>query len=149
MGRILAFIVLLVFAAVLGTCAHAEPLTVGLHVGSVHFPAKGQNNVNPGLYVRTGDWTIGAYHNSYRETTAYAAHKLTTLGPFDVVGGIAYGYQRHSVGGREYGASPGALAPMVGLTYAPSIRILGAQPRFWMLPPTPKNSGVAHLSLEF
>jgi hypothetical protein len=141
--------VLLLVALLCAGAVQAEPLTIGVHLASVHLPAHGQNNVNPGLYVRTGEWVVGGYHNSFRETTVYAARTLTTIGPFDLVGGVAYGYQRHKVGNKTYGASPGALAPMAGLTYAPQVRVFGAQPRIWILPPTPKNSGVVHLSLEF
>lgn len=119
-------------------------------MGSVHLPSKeGQNNVNPGLYVRTGDYTLGAYHNTYSETTVYAARSFALGHGFELMGGLAYGYQLHSVGGREYGASRGAITPLAGLTYAPSLKVFGAQPRIWMLPPTPKNSGVLHLSFEF
>lgn len=128
----------------------AQAVTIGVHVGSAHLPAKdGQNNVNPGLYIRAEAWTVGAYHNTYRETTVYAARTLMTWRGFEVVGGVAYGYQFHTVAGREYGASRGAFTPMAGLTYALPVRLLGAQPRLWLLPPTPKNSGVVHLSLEF
>jgi hypothetical protein len=130
--------------------ARAEPLTIGVHLVSQHLPAReGQNNVNPGLYVRADGWTVGGYHNTYSETTVYAAHTLTAWRGLEVVGGIAYGYQYHTVAGREYGASRGAFTPMAGLTYAPPLRVLGLQPRIWILPPTPKNSGVVHLSMEF
>lgn len=141
---------LLLAALLAAGAAHAEPLTIGVHMGSVHLPAKdGQNNVNPGFYIRADAWTVGAYHNTYRETTVYAARTLTTWRGLEVVAGVAYGYQFHTVAGREYGASPGALAPMAGLTYAPPVRLFGAQPRIWVIPPTPKNSGVVHLSMEF
>lgn len=148
--RVALFLAIVVCWFALSRCAEAAPITVGVHLASQHLPAKaGQNNVNPGLYVRTDAWMVGGYHNTYRETTVYAARTLTTWRGFEVVGGVAYGYQRHGVGGREYGASRGAFTPMAGLTYAPQVRVFGAQPRIWILPPTPKNSGVVHLSLEF
>jgi hypothetical protein len=141
---------LLLAALLCAGAAQAEPLTIGVHLASQHLPAReGQNNVNPGLYVRADAWTVGGYHNTYRETTVYAARTLTTWRGVQLVGGIAYGYQLHTVAGREYGASRGAITPMAGITYAPPVRVFGAQPRIWLLPPTPKNSGVVHLSLEY
>lgn len=132
------------------TDCHAEGLTIGVHVGSQHLPAKpGQNNVNPGLYVRADSWMVGAYHNTYRETTVYAARTVTEWRSIELVAGVAYGYQYHTVAGVAYGASRGAFTPMAGLTYAPDVKIMGARPRIWLLPPTPKNSGVLHLSLEY
>jgi len=142
MGRILAFIVLCVFAAVLGTCARAEPLVIGVHAVSYHAPDRSQNNVNPGLYIRSDRWQVGMYHNSYRDTTTYVSHAWPLGNDFELVGGIAHGYQ-HS------GTSRGALTPMGGITYTSPVKVFGVTPKFFAIPPTPKNSAVVHLALEF
>lgn len=86
MGRILAFIVLLVFAAVLGTCAHAEPLTIGLHVHSLHVPAKeDDSNQNYGLYVRTETGlTVGMYRSTIRRNAPYIGQTFSLYGPVDL-----------------------------------------------------------------
>jgi hypothetical protein len=137
----------MLLAIALFQCAHAA--TVGVHLVSYHAPARGQQNTNPGLYVRADDWQAGIYHNSYSETTVYGGRSFELGNGFEVLAGIGWGYQRHSVGGKTYGASPGALAPMVALTYTLPVKILGMQPKVFAIPPTPKNSAVLHLALEF
>lgn len=63
---------LIAIAALLPGLAMSGEMVIGLHLGSQHYPQRGQNNVNPGLYVRTADgWTAGAYHNSHRKLSAY------------------------------------------------------------------------------
>ena len=67
---------LLIAAALLAAGAFAAPASAGdfgVHLGSVHFPQRDFNNVNPGLYWRSdAGWTAGAYRNSLRRTSAYA-----------------------------------------------------------------------------
>lgn len=142
MGRILVTIVLCVHAAVLGTCAHAQPITVGVHIGSLHFPNRDFNNVNPGLYVRDRDWQAGAYLNSYRHTTAYAGY----VWKLKEVWGPLRKYEMFTGGATGYGDvwSNGPIAPMVVFSYRFETGL-----RLSLIPPTPKNSGVLHLSKEF
>lgn len=46
--------------------------TLGLHVGSQHFPARNYNNFNPGAYYRwDSGWTVGGYYNSVRRFSFY------------------------------------------------------------------------------
>lgn len=65
-------------AALLAAGAFAPPAaagTIGVHLGSIHFPQRDFNNANPGLYYRSeAGWTAGAYRNSLRRTSAYAGH---------------------------------------------------------------------------
>jgi hypothetical protein len=128
-------------ATMLNKPAHAEAV-YGLHVASQHLPDKGQNNFNPGAYVRFGDTSIGAYHNSYRDTTVYVSQSYAVGYGFELVGGVAYGYQRS-------GTSRGALTPMGGITYTSPVKIFGMTPKLFAIPPTPKNSAVVHLAMEF
>ncbi|WP_280152956.1 hypothetical protein [Piscinibacter sp. XHJ-5] len=62
-------------AVCLAAAPGASAGTVGVHLGSVHFPARHFNNVNPGLYWRSdAGWTLGAYRNSLDRTSAYAGY---------------------------------------------------------------------------
>jgi hypothetical protein len=131
----------MLLAIALFQCAQAEPV-YGLHLVSYHAPDRSQNNRNPGLYVRSGDWQVGMYHNSYRDTTTYVSHAWQLGYGFELVGGVAHGYQRS-------GTSRGALTPMGGITYTFPVKILGMQPKVFAIPPTPKNSAVLHLAMEF
>ena len=102
----LVFAVLLVMAA-----SGAQAQTLGLHLGSWHS-APGFNNLNPGLYLRTADgWTLGAYRNSYRVTTAYAGRTWETAGDglrVSVTAGLATGY-----------AHPWLVAPSASIPLGP------------------------------
>ena len=55
-------------------CASASSAgTLGLHLGSQHYPAKNFNNLNPGAYYISDDgWTVGTYYNSVRKQSVYA-----------------------------------------------------------------------------
>jgi hypothetical protein len=132
----------LILAAALLMTTAAQAVTFGMHIGSQHLPDRGQNNFNPGAYVRFGDTSVGAYHNSYRDTTVYVSQAYSIGYGFELVGGVAYGYQRS-------GTSRGALTPIGGITYALPVKILGMQPKVFAIPPTPKNSAVLHLAMEF
>jgi hypothetical protein len=111
--------------------AHAE--TYGLHLASYHT-AHGNNNVNPGLYVRTdGDLSVqaGAYHNSLRRATVYGMANAS-LGAVTVSLGAATGYRRDVV-------------PMVALSYRVGHWRLAYVPKFGEL-----NKGhVFHSTYEF
>ena len=69
--------------------------TVGLHLASVHIPARSAyNNVNPGVYYRSdAGWTTGAYRNSLSKTSVYAGYTLQ-YGRFGLTAGGATGYQQ-------------------------------------------------------
>jgi hypothetical protein len=125
--------------------AHAQ--TVGLHIGSHHFPQTGQNNANPGIYVMTEDlWTAGIYKNSGRKTTVYAG-KGYHLGPIDIGAALATGYKRECNENGCWGFSRWAITPVVTLSYA-APAILGVSPRVWFSPPVGNASAVVHVSLE-
>ena len=134
--RILAVLCLVLVGVGLGMCAHAEPLTVGVHIGSVHLPQRQFNNVNPGAYVRSGDWQAGVYLNSYRHTTVYGAYAWQLPYRVELLTGVATGYRD--------AWDHGPLAPMAAFSY----RFDGGV-RISFLPPTPKTSAVVHLSTEF
>lgn len=84
-------------AAALWT-APAQAGTVGVHIGSQHFPAQQYNNLNPGAYyiadtgVLRGKYTVGAYWNSERRLSAYAGQSWD-FGPVRLQAGLITGYQ--------------------------------------------------------
>lgn len=129
----------LIFAALL-IASSAQAGTVGLHVGSAHLPDRGQNNVNPGIYVREGGWQVGSYLNSYRKRTVYVAYAWQLGEGYELFTGGATGYRNvwH----------PTAIAPVVAFSKPLPVRFLGMQPRLTFMIPTPKTSAVAHLSVE-
>lgn len=119
----------LLFAA--STCA-AE--TIGVHIGSQHYPQKQYDNFNPGAYVRFDNGaTFGAYHNSYGRTSAYAAY-THEWGYFALTGGAITGYPY-----------PLFVAPSVKLPINDTVAA-----RIVVLPKFEKGgSTVVHLALEF
>lgn len=135
--------------AILATPAHAADISVGLHLESHHFPERDyQNNRNPGVYVRVDQWQAGCYHNTLARTTCYGGY-IVPIGPLDLMAGAATGYQEKCTATECLGFSKGAVTPMVALSYLAPVRIFGAAPRAWVLPPFPKTSTVVHLSLEW
>lgn len=138
---------ILVFAVfVLVRECRAEPLTWGAHIGSVHLPAKdGQNNENTGIYVRGDGWQAGTYRNTINRQTTYGGLTYALGAGVEVLGGLAHGYQDRD--GR--GFTRGAFTPIAALGYAPPIRLLGARPRIFFLPPLPKCSAVLSLGIDF
>lgn len=71
--------VALIFAAALLSTA-AQATTYGLHLASLHVPAKSLNGFNPGVYARLDSgFTVGAYVNSYERVSAYAGWTWTLL----------------------------------------------------------------------
>lgn len=123
--------------------------TVGLHLGSAHFPARDyQNNVNPGVYVRLdGGATFGIYHNTIRRTSVYAGWTWEA-GPLALTAGVVTGYKRHcDAQGVCYGSSRHSVMPML----SPSVRlpeIAGYAPRISYIPSIGASSSVLHLSVE-
>jgi len=105
---------------------------IGLHLGSVHFPQDGYNNVNPGGYLVTpSGLTAGAFYNSQRHLSLYAGKNLPLYGPVSITLGAVTGYP---------------MAPLLPLV-APSIK-LGAF-RLSTVPPIVGMPLTLHLSLEF
>ena len=119
----------LILALALAGAAHAG--TLGLHIGSQHFPAQDFNNANPGAYYISDDgWTVGTYYNSERKQSVYAG-KSWDFGPFRLQAGLITGYSR-------------PVLPLV----APSVG-LGAGFRLTVLPKVERGgSSVIHLMYE-
>lgn len=130
MGRRTAAIALAI-AAGWAADVHAQT-TVGVHLASLHAPAREHNNINPGVYVRSeAGWMAGAYYNSQRRMTVYAGREWALGGPWAVQTALATGY------------TYAPIVPVVGLTYS-----IGGGWRVTALPPTPKSSSLVHLTWE-
>ena len=145
MGRILAFIVLCVFAAVLGTCARAAEF--GLHVHSLHVPAKeGDSNQNYGLYVRTETGlTFGMYRSTIRRNAPYIGQTFRLYGPVDLTLGVIGSYQRKN----GEGWSRGYFGPLAALSVASPVQVMGVTPMLTLVPGhLVKSRTVLHLSIE-
>lgn len=118
-----------------------KPSTFGAHLVSVHGggrgePARGWNNVNPGMYLRWHNGlTVGAFHNSEWRTSAYAGWTFSdSADRFSVTAGLVTGYQR------------AAVMPLL----VPSVRIglnNNTSARLSLLAP-PKGAPAIHLSVE-
>lgn len=129
--------------------------TVGVHIGSHHWPASAWNNVNPGLYVQgtinspsgevgwgpgnllpNGRYVAGGYYNSERRGSAYVGYVYPVTSYLDVVVGAITGYK----------AAP--ILPLV----VPSVHVgLGGgwSARLNYLPKIESSGAhVLHLSLE-
>ena len=119
--------------AVLGTAGNlAHAGTLGLHIGSQHFPAQQYNNFNPGAYyIHDNGATVGTYYNSERRQSVYAGWTWDS-GPWRLQVGAITGYERS------------AVLPMV----VPSVA-LGYGFRLTVLPKVERGgSSVAHLMWE-
>jgi len=85
------------------TSGHSEslfgtPVSIGMHIGTVHIPSYELNGFNPGVYVRTDkNFLAGAYYNSYRRPTVYVAWQSPELLRTSLVGGVATGYKQGEV----------------------------------------------------
>ena len=78
-----------------GTLAHAG--TLGVHIGSHHFPAQQYNNFNPGAYyIHDNGATVGTYYNSERRQSVYAGWTWDS-GPWRLQVGAITGYERSAV----------------------------------------------------
>lgn len=135
----------LFLAAFLSCSAHAA--TVGVHIGSAHYPgASYQNNFNPGMYVRTDDGiTVGAYYNTLRRTSVYAGYTLE-YGPFGLLGGVVTGYTPKIIDGLSYGQGK-ALTPMVALSLRLP-KLGGFTPMVMLVPPFRASPAVLHIAFE-
>ena len=126
------------FVALLAGATSTFAGTVGLHLASVHIPARSAyNNVNPGVYYRSdAGWTAGVYHNSLSRASVYAGYTLE-YGRFGLTAGGATGYQQ---------PVQALLVPSVALfTYQ------GVTTRIAYVPRVEKRieSHVLHLMVEF
>ncbi len=85
----------LILALALSGLAHAG--TLGLHIGSRHFPAQDYNNFNPGAYyIHDNGATVGTYYNSERRQSVYAGWTWDS-GPWRLQVGAITGYERAKV----------------------------------------------------
>ena len=119
----------LILALALAGVANAG--TLGLHIGSQHYPARDFNNANPGVYyIHSSGATIGTYYNSERRQSVYAGWTWD-YGPWRLQAGAITGYRR-------------TVMPMI----APSVA-LGYGFRLTMLPKVERRgSSVVHLTWE-
>ena len=120
----------LILALALAGVANAG--TLGLHIGSQHFPVQQYNNFNPGAYyIHDNGATGGTYYNSERRQSVYAGWTWD-YGPWRLQVGAITGYERS------------AVLPMV----VPSVA-LGYGFRLTALPKVGRDgSAVIHLMLE-
>lgn len=109
----------------------AQAGTLGLHIGSQHFPARQFNNSNPGIYyIHSSGATVGTYYNSERRQSVYAGWTWD-YGPWRLQAGAITGYRR-------------AVMPLV----APSVA-LGYGFRLTVLPKVERRgSAVVHITWE-
>ena len=122
--------VALIFALALSGMANAG--TLGLHIGSQHFPAQQYNNANPGAYyIHDNGATVGTYYNSERRQSVYAGWTWD-YGPWRLQVGAITGYLRAAV-------LP-LIAPSVSLGYGFRLTVLPKVER--------RGSSVVHLTWE-
>lgn len=132
-------------ATSLSCMGHAA--TLGVHVGSTHYPGGSyQNNFNPGVYLRTDDGiTVGAYYNTLRRASVYAGYTYQ-YGPFGLLGGVVTGYQPKVIDGLIYGEGK-TLTPMLALSLQlPDLG--GFKPMVMLVPPFQNSPAVLHLAFE-
>ncbi len=140
--------IIFMFALLISAVAHAT--TFGLHLRSVHVPAKAENetnNANYGLYVRTeSGLVVGAYRNTHRRNSLYVGQSFNLYGPFDAVLGGITGYQAKD----GAGYSRGAVSILAAMSYSPQFKVLNATPRITLVPGhLVKARTVIHLSTEW
>ena len=120
----------LILAIALAGVANAG--TLGLHIGSQHFPARDFSNANPGVYyIHSSGATIGTYYNSERRQSVYAGWTWD-YGPWRLQAGAITGYRRSAV-------LP-LIAPSVSLGYGFRLTVLPKVER--------SGSSVVHLMYE-
>lgn len=123
-----------------------EVESVGLHLASHHWPDKGENNTNPGGFVkfRIGDvsgFVIGDYYNSRRKNTFYVGKdwEIASQGKFSesVQTAIGTGYVRK-------------ITPIVAFSLAYSVTEKSSV-RLSYIPYVKKMNEVSvlHLSVEY
>lgn len=136
----------MLLAIALFQCAQAAEF--GLHVHSVHMPAKDQdNNENWGAYVRTDSGlTAGGYRNTMRRNSFYVGQTFDLIGPVDITLGGITGYKLKD----GQGWSRNYIAPLVALSVASPVSIMGATPRITLVPGhLVKSRTVVHFSTEW
>ena len=122
--------IVLILALALAGVANAG--TLGLHIGSQHFPALDYNNANPGVYyIHSSGATVGTYYNSERRQSVYAGWTWD-YGPWRLQAGAITGYRRAAV-------LP-LIAPSVSLGYGLRLTVLPKVER--------RGSAVVHLTWE-
>ena len=120
----------LILALALSGMAHAG--TLGLHIGSQHYPVQSYNNANPGAYyIHSSGATIGTYYNSERRQSVYAGWTWD-YGPWRLQAGAITGYRRAAV-------LP-LIAPSVSMGYGFRLTVLPKVER--------RGSAVVHLTWE-
>jgi hypothetical protein len=108
-------------------------ISIGIHLGTYHVERdRGYNEWNPGIYVRGGDWTAGAYRNSERGNSAYVAYKALALGRASLHVGAVTGYKR----------GPGPLA-VVEFAVGDNLKLI------WIPPAPQAGKGGVHFAYEF
>ena len=106
--------------------------TLGLHIGSQHYPARAYNNANHGVYyIHSSGATVGTYYNSERRQSVYAGWTWD-YGPWRLQAGAITGYRRAAV-------LP-LIAPSVSLGYGFRLTVLPKVER--------RGSAVVHLTWE-
>lgn len=86
-------VALLLCSLAFWACDSRAETSMGVHLASVHVPARDyHNNRNVGLYFKGDNWQAGMYRNSIDRITAYAAY-VHPVGGFDLMIGVASGYQ--------------------------------------------------------
>ena len=153
--------------------------TIGVHTVSIHAPDHGENNSNWGAYVQHKRLIVGGYRNSLNRDTGYVGYVHPLGYGFDVMGGLASGYQKrchgysvivgeklhitHAKHGAVKTVTPvyeqrescsgfarGFLTPALALGYTAPFAVLGATPKLTLVPGMGnKSSTVLHLSLQF
>jgi hypothetical protein len=114
----------------------AEEFTYGVHLGTYHLNReKDFKEFNPGVYISTKDFTIGAYENSRARGVVYAGANAKFLGQIDCLVGLMFS---------EYKLGE----PMIVFSY----RVPNTPFRLSYLPSKPKagyDTQALHLSMEF
>lgn len=126
-------------ACISATAEELKLTSIGVHIGSHHWPAQNFNNFNPGVYatVSDGEWEYiaGTYYNSERRQTFYAGLNFQPYSwlSLQVIG--ATGYRRPFV----------AVVPTLQLPVADRTTL-----NVSVLPKVEKyGSWVAHLSIQY
>jgi len=81
--------------------AECEDTRVQVLVASYHYgwsdPDEDFNEFNPGAFIQCDGWTVGAYHNSYKDTSVALFHETHFLenehGEWSVALGLVNGYE--------------------------------------------------------
>ena len=69
----------------------ADEITYGMHLGTYHFNReKDFKEFNPGVYISTKDFTVGAYENSWARGVVYAGVNAKFLGQIDCLAGLMF-----------------------------------------------------------